>query len=74
ANSIYSPQNPQELFNLRHPQLRVVIERCFGVNKRQFDVLISRPELGYEQQALMVGVAAASHNFLRIHEPLNDLD
>ncbi|KAF7370409.1 putative nuclease HARBI1-like protein [Mycena sanguinolenta] len=68
------PQNPQELFNLRHAQLRVVIEQCFGVNKRRFDVLLSRPEMGYEQQALMVGAAAALHNFLRIHEPINDLD
>ncbi|KAF7340828.1 putative nuclease HARBI1-like protein [Mycena sanguinolenta] len=69
-----TPQNPQELFNLQHAQLRVVIERCFGVNKRRFDVLLSRPEMGYEQQALMVGAAAALHNFMRIHEPINDLD
>ncbi|KAF7348750.1 putative nuclease HARBI1-like protein [Mycena venus] len=68
------PQTPQELFNLRHAQLRNVIERIFGVSKRQFRVLISRPEMGYRQQALMVGAAAALHNFLRIHEPINNLD
>ncbi|KAF7337368.1 putative nuclease HARBI1 [Mycena sanguinolenta] len=68
------PQNPQELYNLRHAQLRVAIERCFGVNKRRFNILLSRPEIGYEQQALMMGAAAALHNFLRIHEPINDLD
>ncbi|KAJ7087055.1 hypothetical protein C8R43DRAFT_866483, partial [Mycena crocata] len=58
------PQNPKELFNLRHAQLRNVIE-----HKHRFRVLISRPEMGYEQQVLMVGVAGALHNFLRLHEP-----
>jgi hypothetical protein len=37
-------------------------------------MLISRPEMAYHQQALMVGAAAALHNFLRIHEPINDLE
>ncbi|KAJ6532580.1 hypothetical protein B0H19DRAFT_1005104, partial [Mycena capillaripes] len=30
--------------------------------------------MGYHQQALMVGAAAALHNFLRLHEPLNELN
>jgi hypothetical protein len=30
--------------------------------------------MAYHQQALMVGAAAALHNFLRIHEPINDLE
>jgi hypothetical protein len=68
-----SPQTPEELFNLRHAQLRNVIERIFGVLKRQFHLLVSRPEFTYEQQALIVGAAAALHNFLRIHSPINDM-
>ncbi|KAF7372232.1 putative nuclease HARBI1 [Mycena venus] len=68
------PQNREELFNLRHAQLRNVIERIFGVVKRRFRVLVSRPEMGYHQQALMVGAAAALHNFTRIHEPINHIE
>lgn len=41
---------------------------------RRFRVLIARPEMGYEHQALMVGAAGALHNFLRIHEPINHLE
>ncbi|KAF7333870.1 putative nuclease HARBI1 [Mycena venus] len=63
-----------ELFNLRHAQLRNIIERIFGVSKRRFRVLVSRPKMGYHQQTLMVGAAAALHNFLRIHEGINDID
>jgi hypothetical protein len=62
------------LFNLRHAQLRNVIEHIFGVTKRRFRVLTSRPEIGYHQQALMVGAAAALHNFLRIHKPMNHVE
>lgn len=69
-----SPQDREQLFNLQYAQLRNVIERIFGVVKRRFQVLTSRPEIGYHQQALMVGAATALHNFLRIHEPVNDLD
>src|ERR1700761_6621819 len=68
------PQTREELFNLRHAQLRNVIERIFGVLKRRFAVLVSCPEMGYRQQALMVGAAAALHNFLRLHQPINHLE
>src|SRR5689334_19273528 len=33
------PQNAKELFNLRHAQLRNVIERIFGVLKKRFAIL-----------------------------------
>jgi hypothetical protein len=33
------PENAQELFNLRHSSLRNVIERIFGVLKRQWKIL-----------------------------------
>jgi hypothetical protein len=65
------PETPQELFNLRHSRLRNVIERIFGVLKRQFPILISRPECSYEVQAKIVAAAGALHNFLRIHDRLN---
>jgi hypothetical protein len=61
------------LFNLRHAQLRNAIERIFGVVKRRFHLLISRPEFSYSKQALIVGAGAALHNFLRIHSLINDI-
>ncbi len=38
------PQNPKELFNLRHAQLRNVVERIFGVVKKRFPVLTRATE------------------------------
>ncbi|KAF7367159.1 Transposon en spm sub-class [Mycena sanguinolenta] len=43
-----SPQNPQELFNLRHAQARNVIERIFGVLKSRWGVL--RAPLKYDME------------------------
>jgi hypothetical protein len=70
---MYRPQTPRELFNLRHAQLRNAIERVFGVVKRRFHLLISRPEFSYRKQALIVGAGAALHNFLRIHSQINNI-
>ncbi|KAJ7187658.1 hypothetical protein GGX14DRAFT_343098, partial [Mycena pura] len=47
---------------------------AFGVLKRRFRILVSRPEYSYTAQSKIVCVAAALHNFLRIHEPMNFLD
>jgi len=33
------PENAKELFNLRHSSLRNVIERIFGILKRQWQIL-----------------------------------
>ncbi|KAJ7214056.1 hypothetical protein GGX14DRAFT_335807, partial [Mycena pura] len=46
----------------------------FGVLKRRFRILVSRPEYSYAVQSKIVCAAAALHNFLRIHEPMNFLD
>ncbi|KAJ7229836.1 hypothetical protein GGX14DRAFT_333848, partial [Mycena pura] len=46
----------------------------FGVLKRRFRILTSRPEYNYTVQSKIVCAAAALHNFLRIHEPMNFLD
>jgi hypothetical protein len=65
------PETPEELFNLRHSRVQNVIERIFGVAKRQFHILISSPECSYEVQAKIVAAAGALHNFLCIHDTLN---
>lgn len=59
------PQTKEELFNLRHAQLRNVIERIFGVLRRRFRILNSTPEYSLDTQAQLVLVVCALHNFIR---------
>ena len=39
ASGSHGPQSAEELFNLRHSQLRNVIERIFGVMKARYKIL-----------------------------------
>src|ERR1700731_2614135 len=64
-----SPRNYQELFNLRHTQLRNIIERIFGVFKKRFKVLVIPQEYNIKTQAKLVSALAVLHNFIRIHDP-----
>ena len=48
---MHSPQNKEELFNLRHAQARNVIERIFGVLKKRFRILLIGPEYDITIQA-----------------------
>jgi len=45
-----SPQNPRELFNLRHSSLRVTVERAFGALKNRFKILYNKPFHPYKTQ------------------------
>ena len=65
----FRPQNPQELFNLRHAQARNAIERLFGVFKRRFGVTDTAPEYPIEMQAMLIPALGAVHNFISIHDP-----
>ena len=68
------PQNAKELFNLRHAQLRNVVERVFGVLKKRFRVLRSPIDAKYPVQQLVVYACCALHNFLLSSEGLSFLD
>ena len=59
------PKTKEELFNLRHAQLRNVIERIFGVLRRRFHILNTAPEYDLDTQAQLVLVTCALHNFIR---------
>jgi hypothetical protein len=61
------PRNKEELCNLRHAQLRNVIERIFGVMKKRFKILKGGGEYTPETSATLVYVLAGLHNFIRIH-------
>ena len=68
---IYSnrPQNKEELFNLRHAQLRNVIECIFGVLKREFKMAAEPCEYPIKIQCLIPLGLSLVHNFLRDHDP-----
>jgi hypothetical protein len=66
---MYSPQDKEELFNLRHAQARNVIERIFGVLKKRFRILLIGPEYDMTVQAQIPAALCALHNFIRIHDP-----
>jgi len=62
----YSPQTPQELYNLRHSSLRNAIERIFGVLKKRFPILKNQLEFPYNIQVRLVKVLCCLHNIIRL--------
>ena len=62
---IRSPQNPQELFNLRHSSLRNAIERIFGVLKNRFKLLTRQFEHPFSIQVQLVNAICCLHNIIR---------
>ncbi|OJA11630.1 hypothetical protein AZE42_13458, partial [Rhizopogon vesiculosus] len=67
------PMNKEELFNLRHSSARNVIERIFGVLKHRFHILLLSPEYSMEIQARIPAALCAAHNFIRTHDPDEEL-
>ena len=62
---IRSPQNPQELFNLRHSSLRNAIEKIFGVLKNRFKLLTRQLEHPFSIQVQLVNAICCLHNIIR---------
>ncbi|KAH9105585.1 hypothetical protein LEN26_014709 [Aphanomyces euteiches] len=58
------PRTKEELFNLRHAQLRNVIERIFGIVKKRFPVLSYPVEYSYTFQVDLVLSLCTLHNFI----------
>ena len=50
-----------------------MIERIFGVTKRQFHLMVAVLEYSQEVQAKVVLALCALYNFIRVHDP-DDLD
>ena len=69
-----SPQNKEELFNLRHSSLRNVIERIFGVLKNRFPLLVRMHSFPFKYQCKLVKIAAMLHNFIRVNQGDDDFD
>lgn len=66
------PQNPKELFNLRHFSLRNVIEHIFGVSKKRFPCLKTAMEFSKETKVDIVYAVTALHNFIVMHPPQDE--
>jgi hypothetical protein len=66
--SYFRPQNHRELFNLRHAQLRNVVERIFGALKWRFPILKYGSEYSPKVQAQLVIAYMLIHNFIHIHD------
>jgi hypothetical protein len=58
------PQNPRELFNLRHSSLRVTVERAFGALKNRFRILDNKPFHPYKTQVKLVLACCILHNWI----------
>jgi len=61
---VRSPQNPRELFNLRHSSLRVNVERAFGSLKNRFRILYNKPFHPYKTQVKLVLAGCILHNWI----------
>jgi hypothetical protein len=62
------PATPKELFNLRHSSLRNVVERIFGVLKRQWQILGGKgSEYSIETQVDLFQALIGLFNFGRKH-------
>ena len=53
------PDNPEELFNLRHSQLRNIVERVFGRLKGTFRIHRTKPYFGIATQVKVIYATAA---------------
>lgn len=63
------PQNPRELFNLRHCTLRTTVERAFGALKGRFRVLYNKPFHPYRTQVKVVLACCIIHNWILRYGP-----
>jgi hypothetical protein len=68
------PETKEELFNLRHSQLRSHIERIFGILKRKFKILTVAPQYSLPQQRDLVIALTAVFNFVAERDRQNDIE
>ncbi|KAL5726080.1 hypothetical protein ACHQM5_009151 [Ranunculus cassubicifolius] len=67
-----NPNNPKELFNLRHSSLRNIVERIIGILKKRFPILTLAPPYPFESQVKIVLSCCILRNHIR-RERVNDV-
>lgn len=68
------PQNPQELFNMRHAKARNIIERAFGVMKKRWGILRSASYYPVQVQTRLIMACFLLHNFIRNEMPEDPIE
>jgi hypothetical protein len=68
------PETAEELFNLRHSQMRVTIERTFGILKKRFKILRITDDLSVKTICDTITVCALLHNFILQQRASNQLE
>lgn len=66
------PRSARELYNLKHSSLRNVVERCFGVLKKRFPILVVMPSFQFPYQCVLVNCCVLLHNFIRRNQMYED--
>jgi len=69
-----TPASKEELFNLRHAQLRNAIERIFGILKRKFMILQKPAEFSIQIQINLIFALTALFNFIADEDRVGDVD
>lgn len=64
-----TPENHQELFNLRHSSLRSKVESAFGILKNRFKILTCHPFFPFETQVDIVLACCILHNYILQVDP-----
>ena len=58
------PETPEELYNLRHSQARIIVEKALGRHKATFRILTSRPCFPTTTQVKILNATAALMNWI----------
>ncbi|CCE28150.1 uncharacterized protein CPUR_01624 [Claviceps purpurea 20.1] len=67
------PANADELYNLRHSSLRMIIEQVFGRLKRRWRITRSGPpEYSFRDQIAIIYIVTALQNFIALQGQLPD--
>lgn len=69
-----APQNPIELFNMRHTKARNVIERAFAVLKMRWGILRSSSFYPIKTQIRLIMACFLLHNFIRREMPIDPIE
>ncbi|KAK5988464.1 hypothetical protein PT974_05378 [Cladobotryum mycophilum] len=65
-DALNKPETKEELYNLRHARLRIIIEQTFGGLKRKFKILRDNPpEYSFGDQVKIVYATTGLWNFIR---------
>jgi hypothetical protein len=61
------PVSPEELFNLRHSQFRICVEKTFGSHKNTFKILTKAPQHSVKTHMKVIYATAALLNWISDH-------